>query len=255
MTRFNSTKKNLVTLLSYGVLFFSSSAAHSLSKPWFEFSADLQRKVYTEPDVMNEKGLLSGFGLEAGTQLGNLVSVSAKAEFYFGSLHYTGSTFDGDPIQTDTKDQIRKYHAKIYLGQENFQFITGYSQRFWSNDLVISYLRETTYHYIPFVFQYRTNKWKMSAGYNYFLKGLNKSYLSEVDPNRSDVQLKQNDGVGYELHASTKINSAANTDIWLHLSYEYWNIKDSEVVSDGVDDLVEPANNTHVYALGLSFVL
>ena len=136
----------------------------------------------------------------------------------------------------------------------DFSTYSGYGVRYWKNDLVISYVRETTYHYIPLGFRYILAPIYLNYEFRHFLDGVNKSHMSDVDPTLNDVTLKQQSGKSYafELGFFTELSKL---DFKISLNYEYWQIEDSKTASDGVNTLIEPHNSTSSFTLsaGLFF--
>lgn len=209
-----------------------------------------QQMNYKEPGVMSEKGKLKGYAVDVLWRFAEQFSVSAQGRFLGGHLEYNGATFSGTPLKQTTNDTVREYRALLTYHMDSFAFYTGYGQRYWKNDLVISYLRETTYKYVPIGFRYIVRPFFFSYELRHFLEGLNKSHMSDVTAQRSDVEMKQKSGKGYALEGGL-LHQAFNLDWKLSLMYEYWQIQDSETSFDGVDNLIEPANNTSSLTLTL----
>lgn len=205
---------------------------------------------YKEPSIMNEKGALSGVGLEAQYNLFNWAALNLQGKWLQGNLEYDGSTFSGTPLSQTTKDVITEYRGLLALKWGHFSPYAGYGQRYWMNDLVISYRRETTYHYVPIGFRYVWRPLYISYESRQFLDGLNVSHMSDIGGGRSDVKMKQKSGKGYALEAGV-LARISTFDLKISLGYEYWGIEDSETSNDGVDTLVEPHNSTNTYTLGV----
>lgn len=209
---------------------------------------------YKEPAVMDEKGSLRGIGLDGRYDFTESLSLAVQAKFLSGELEYNGATFAGTPIKQTTKDQLREYRSLVSYDVGDFSTYSGYGIRYWRNDLVISYVRETTYHYIPIGLRYTLNPFYFTYEFRHFLNGVNKSHMSDVDASRNDVTLKQESGKSYsfELGFFTEI---ATLDFKISVNYEYWEIEDSKTASDGVDTLIEPHNSTSSFTLsaGLFF--
>ncbi len=203
---------------------------------------------------MNEKGKLQGIGIDIRYDFSDELKLTGQGKFLSGELEYDGATFDGVPIKQTTKDKLREYRAILSYTVDSFTPYAGYGQRYWENDLVISYLRETTYHYIPLGLTYTFSPFYLTYERRIFLQGVNKSHMSDVDPSRQDVTLKQESGKGYLLEAGF-FTAIAALDFKISLSYEYWKIEDSKTDNDGVDTLIEPHNQTNslILSAGLFF--
>ncbi len=233
----------------YLLLTLYSSVVFSKAGDFFFGASYIYSQVhYKEPNVMDEKGHLSGIGIDLRYDFSDLLYTNLQAKFQAGNLEYDGATFDGEPIKQTTDDLTTDLRALVYLNLGKLAPYSGYGYRFWRNDLVISYIRETTYHYMPLGFRYLWHNLYFAYEKRIFLKGVNKSYMSDVDPNRNDVTLKQNSGSGYALEAG-HIGKFFNLGYKISLMYDHWSIADSKTASDGVDTLIEPHNSTNTISL------
>ena len=209
---------------------------------------------YKEPAIMSEKGKMSGVGVDTRFNLTDSIALNLQGKFLRGNLEYAGSTFSGTPITQTTKDQVNEFRGLLSLKSGRFNLYSGYGHRYWLNDLVISYRRETTYHYVPIGLRVMTRPFYLNYEFRHFLDGVNVSHMSDIGGGRKDVTMKQKSGKGYafEIGHLTHIGSF---DLKIALGYEYWGIENSVTANDGVDTLIEPHNSTNTYSLsaGLYF--
>lgn len=234
-----------VMALIFGIFCFTSPAL--ADKPWGLGASFIHSQVnYKEPSVMSEKGALQGYSLEAYLAPSHWLVFQAQGKWLDGNLEYDGSTFSGTPVSQTTKDKITEYRGLMMLKMGRFAPYTGWGQRYWLNDLVISYRRETTYQYIPIGFRYVWRPFYLSYESRHFLGGVNKSYMGDIGGGRHDVTMKQKSGKGYSIEAGY-LARISTFDLKFSFAYEFWGIDDSETSFDGVDTLVEPHNSTNAY--------
>lgn len=234
---------------------FLSSLSFGSSRKFFgEVSYWHSYVDYKEPGLMSEKGLLTGISGDVLYKFNNQFIFNFQGKFLVGNLEYDGATFDGDPVKQTTKDLIQESRALALIKLGNYVPYIGYGHRYWRNNLVISYVRETSYNYIPIGLKYNLKPFYVGYELKHFLYGINKSSMSDVSPLRSDVTMRQNSGRGYALEAGMMMEFKY-FDTKLTLQYERWEIEDSETSNDGVDILIEPHNSTNVLSvvLGLFF--
>jgi hypothetical protein len=208
---------------------------------------------YEEPGVMNEEGGIGGMRGEIGFQVLNWVSLGIGGMYMDGRLFYDGSTFNGTPAKTITADYFRESFAKLHFGFSSFVFSLGYAQRYWYNDLIVSYRRRTEYTYTPVELTYVTTPFYATLSYYSWTEGENKSHMSDVDPARLDVTVAQKKGNGYALEVG-RIIAASPISARVFLGYQKWDVERSEIGNDGTQNLVEPKNNTDTYRIGLGMM-
>jgi len=231
-------------------ILFLSLTNFTFAKDKFFFGVNyLQSYItYKEPSIMNEQGVLRGISGDLFYRVNNSLNLNVQGKLLSGNLEYTGATFDGTPLSQTTDDLIREYRGLVELKIKNYVPYAGYGYRYWRNDLVISYVRDTTYYYLPIGIKYLFNKFYFNYEYRHFLYGINKSFMSDVSTSRSDVIMRQNDGRGYSFEAGM-IFKIKYFDLKFAAQYERWEVDDSEISNDGVDNLVEPHNSTNALSL------
>jgi hypothetical protein len=206
---------------------------------------------YEEPGVMTEDGLIGGVRAELGYGLGESLSISVGGSYYDGSLLYEGATFGGAAVKTRTTDYFRTLKAQLNYITAPFVFSIGYAERTWYDDLVISYRRLTEYEYIPLFITWFSGPYYYQLEHNAEFSGLNTSYMSDLG--RNDVFLKQKKGSGIGLEVGRMIN-ASPIAARAYLQYHKWDVEASEIGNDGVQNLVEPANNTVTITAGVGIL-
>lgn len=217
---------------------------------WLNLDYTYTDLVYKEPGLMNEKGRLAGIRGEVGLNLLGLMGVSAGGEYQDGNLYYDGSTFGGTPVKQVTKDYIRRTE---FLGHFFYGPVTisaGLAERYWLNDLVISYRRRTRYNYIPVYFTYRMNFMYLKLEHDIWQKGWNKSHMSDVNASARDVEFKLGTGTGFGVELGYLI-PAGSVTTRVFLAYHKWDVKESDIQNDGTQNLIEPKNNTTEIKVGL----
>ncbi len=232
----------------------SGTPAHSLeggSPPyWLNLDYTYTDFAYKEPGYMNEKGRLAGIRGEVGINFFGMLGVSAGGEYQDGHLNYDGSTFSGTPVKQVTKDYVRRteYLAHFFYGPMTLS--AGMAERYWFDDLVISYRRRTRYNYIPVYLSYRMDAVYLKFEHDIWQKGWNKSHMSDVNASARDVEftLGTGTGMGVELGYLLFAGTVATR---IFVAYHKWDVKESDVQSDGTQNLIEPKNNTTEIKVGL----
>lgn len=207
---------------------------------------------YKEPGVMSEHGRLAGIRGEFGLNLFGGFGVSIGGEYQDGNLDYDGSTFGGTPVKVITNDYIRQTQALAHIAYGPAVLAVGMAERYWYDDLVISYRRRTRYNYIPVFLTYRAAQTYIRVEHDIWQKGWNKSHMSDVNPAAQDVEFKLGTGSGMGIELGYVFPAMIRTRIFV--SYHKWEIKESDVQSDGTQNLIEPKNNTTEIKAGIGLV-
>lgn len=208
--------------------------------------------TYKEPGYMTEKGRLAGIRGELGVHLFGGFGLSYGGEYMDGHLDYDGSTFSGAQAKVITNDYIRQTQGLAHLIYGPVVIAAGMAQRYWYNDLVVSYRRRTRYDYIPVYFTYRTAQVYVKIEHDIWRKGWNKSHMSDVNPAASDVEFKLGNGAGFGFEVGYVIQGMVTTRVFA--AYHKWDIGESDVQSDGTQNLIEPKNNTTEIKAGIGLV-
>lgn len=240
-------------LITIGLLMSSVSAfALEGGAPayWLNLDYTYTDLVYKEPSLMNEKGRLAGVRGEVGMNVFGLMGLSAGGEYQDGNLNYDGSTFGGTPVKQVTKDYFRRTEFLAHLFYGPVTVSAGLAERYWFNDLVISYRRRTRYNYIPVCLTYRMDSAYLKFEHDIWQKGWNKSHMSDVNASARDVEFKLGTGTGFGVEMGYLI-PAGGVTTRIFVAYHKWDIKESDIQNDGTQNLIEPKNNTTEIKVGL----
>lgn len=216
---------------------------------WLNLDYTYTDLVYKEPGLMSERGQLAGIRGELGVNMAGLFAISAGGEYQDGNLYYDGSTFGGTPVKTVTKDYIRRTEFLAHGFYGPVQVSVGLAERYWFDDLVISYRRRTRYNYIPVYFTYRTESLYFKIEHDVWQKGWNKSHMRDVNPAARDVEFTLGAGTGMGVEIGYMFQGTVSTRIFA--AYHKWDVKESDVQSDGTQLLIEPKNNTTEVKVGI----
>ncbi|MCB0350071.1 MAG: hypothetical protein KDD38_02735 [Bdellovibrionales bacterium] len=241
-------------IISLGLLFFTLTAqAQSQNQNWWSIDYIYNDFKYEEPGAMSEEGGLPGLRLELGMAFSSWLGLSIKGDYVSGNLTYDGATTGGTPVTTITKDRIWSYGSRLHFIADPLTFSVGWAKRYLYNNLVVSYRREQTYNYTPISVTYNSTPVYLTLEYRKFISGVNLTHKSDVDPARKDVTLNQDTGRGYSVEVGYNI-PASPIQTRLSLQYSRWDIEQSDVQNDNVDDLVEPKNKTQELTFGIGLI-
>jgi hypothetical protein len=212
--------------------------------------------------VMDEDGLFYGVtgaytfrGLEDPSNGG--IMLRAEGRFASGVVDYDGQTQGGVPLTiTDIDDYTMEFRGLI--GHENLRFdytgglYAGFGYRYLNDDLSEfsgGYERESNYYYIPIGITgtgpVSANGWSsgLTFEFDFLLRGLQKTHLSDTGYGYSDFENKQKKGWG--LRGSIKFIKNGNMDFIIEPFARFWSIDDSEVtVIEGGIPVYEPRNES-----------
>jgi len=156
-----------------------------------------------------------------------------------------------------------KFRGEVYLAfkQKDFTPIIGLGYRWLYDDsggLVSTtghsgYDRQSQYIYIPMGAIFNLNdKWKIKGQFNYLLRGIQDSYLSDV-AGYTDAENRQTTGWGTDFTVDYKVDD--KTSIYSFL--RYWDIDASDtalvLVPGGASLVQEPANTTTEFGIGIAY--
>lgn len=242
-----------ISLLLLLASWSSSAFAWNRAGNWFHIDYTYSQITYQEPTVMKETGNFAGVRGELGLNLLGWGAISAGGSYMDGHMNYDGSTFDGTAIKTITKDYFRDTRILVHAMSFPFTLSFGVAQRYWYDDLVISYRRRTRYDYNPIILTYTDPTFYLRYEQDLWSKGWNKSHMSDVSNSRRDVEfeLGKGTGMGIELGLFAPTQGYISH---LFVAYHKWTVKQSNVQNDGTSNLVEPDNQTETLQLGLGIV-
>jgi len=217
----------------------------------WEFGVQGSMYEYDEPD----------FALLEGNRLGVSGSYTFPGEsrrhwriegrYSYAALDYTGSgTLSDVP---DHLFELRGIVGRDYRSERVLWApYAGIGLRYLYNDLrgtsstgARGYQRESQYWYVPLGVTLRVpldETWVMAPQieYDVFVKGSQRSYLSDTGLGYSDVTNKQSKGRGARAQLAFE-GPRWSVSLWLH----YWDIEDSDTRPVGLGQVgFEPANTT-----------
>lgn len=236
----------------------------------FAFGLETFQFTYREPDIMKETGSLKG--IFASFTYGHELQFIGEARYSQGQMDYEGGTWGGTPLSiSDIDDTLREIRILIRSRIEPlkkpeqpvdpcFLIYTGAGYRYLIDDLPTGsggYQRESNYIYLPLGFGLTKKlapKWSLQTmlEYDFFIRGVQKSDLSEADPGFPDVDNDQFRGFGYR--ASALVESDL---LWFELFLVYWKMnesKEQDLTYYGAPTgfvVVEPKNNSREVGLRL----
>jgi len=226
----------------------------------WEVGGQVARYHYEEPDFMWLEG--DRVGVAGSYTLASEKRVYSRFEvrWSYGELDYQGSgTLQGVP---DYLLEARVLAGRDYpVGKVVWSPYVGAGIRLLHNDLrgVSStgqrgYRRESTYFYLPLGVTLRMPlgaDWALAPQLEYdgFIRGVQRSYLSDTGLGASDVTNRQRQGRGYRAQLMLE-GRRWSFGPWL----DYWNVKDSDVQPVGMGLAgMEPANWTREAGVELRY--
>lgn len=211
---------------------------------------------YTEPGVMNEKTrlptLIVGYRSDAGANSSGVgLPVTLDAEFGYGLTRYTGSGTLNTSFTRLKLEGTYSLDAGMYFGL-GYRTLTDHLGHKLSSTGAAGYDRLSQYYYAPvgFVSEKDGKRWQFQ--YNYFLRGSQTSYLTQVAGYGNDLKNTQKNGYGLSVSYSPV------TAGW-EIFWRYWSIGDSDrqnLYSTGGALLgtgYEPRNTTSELGVRFSF--
>ncbi len=232
----------------------------------WEIGPELSYIEYQEPDVMREKGMMSGIG--AAYSYHNNIMLKADAKLSYGQVDYqnSGTLKNIDDYMLEIR-AVGGYDFKLTESLLLTPFI-GFGYRYLIDDMkgrvtstgARGYLRESNYFYSPVgvtILNDFKNSWifGLTLEYDLFWKGRQKSHLSNANAAYNDLENNQNSGYG--LRGSLLIRKIAGR---MSYSFEpfiiYWTIDKSDVQNITYNGALwgygwEPRNNST--EVGLKF--
>jgi len=225
------------------------------------FDIGIQSYWYKYEEEVNGAFFMSNTGNKYGVSaigiktFGDEYYTSVDARYATGDVEYKSASGNGD-----VEDNM--YEIRLLVGNEALvedyllAFYSGIGYRRLDNDLRDigsgGYRRTSEYLYIPIGITHRfllDSKSRVSTNveYDYFAKGAQKSYLSDVGPSYAAVF---GDPVNKQKHGyGVRLNSAYEQKSWsIGAFLNYWHIGDSEInyYYNGSDVYyaLEPKNDT-----------
>lgn len=247
--------------------------------------------LYTEPNVMQEKGHMHGIygsveyrpyeNQQAGSlkeffsEDSNVNVYKLDAKISWGRVNYASSQGTLSKLEDSMFEMRGLIGYDMPISSTLFTPYMGLGLRYLKNDLrgtivqpdlteVKGYRRSSRYFYLPIGIDTTTRiKNNVSLGlnfeYDFLINGKQKSHLEDIDSGFETLTNGQ--GSGFGLKSSLKLSkNCENFELYIEPFYRYWNIADSEIspviYSDAIAGYgIEPKNNSKEYGfkIGLDF--
>ena len=232
----------------------------------FSIGAETFFSTYDEPGLMHNEGWLNGLSYSLSYQEQRNWGIKLEGMVALGQVDYSsedsGTMNDQDNYMADTRGIIEYIPDNSYLS-----FFTGLAYRYLENDAqgrVSStnnwgYNRVSHYIYSPIgsnLTFIQNGGWQfmLTLEYDYFWFGVQESELG-YHSGYDDISNDQYTGYGYRYSFAIQKKINANYSISISPFFRYWNIDDSEVVTDSYGRLwIEPANETNEYGVNISLL-
>ena len=226
----------------------------------WELGGQLAQYRYEEPGLMELEGPRLGVSVAWSATTPRRAFARLEGRFSYGALDYRGSG-----TLTDVPDYLLE--GRLLAGRDygddrlRWSPYVGGGVRYLYNDLrgvsssgAIGYRRESTYFYVPLGVTLRA---RLAAGwvlaplieYDAFVRGTQRSYLSDTGLGLGDVTNRQSRGRGWR--ATLMFESRRwSVGPWLH----FWDVDDSDLqpVAPGIA-VYEPANETREAGVELRY--
>lgn len=230
-----------------------------LQNYWYKYEEEVNGAFF-----MSNTGYKYGVSVTGTKNLGNDYYLIGDFRYATGDVEYTSASGTGD-----VSDDV--FEGRLVIGNESIvenyllSSYIGVGYRRLDNDLRDlgsgGYRRTSQYLYIPIGVTHRFlvdqfSRVSTSVEYDYFVRGKQKSYLSDVSP--ADAALygdpvnKQKKGYGI------RVNTAYEQEHWsIGMFFNYWKIQDSEtnyyVAWPWIYSVKEPKNDTKELGLQIKY--
>jgi Outer membrane protein beta-barrel domain len=226
----------------------------------WEVGGQLSQYRYEEPGTMSLEGTRLGVSGAYTAVSPRRAFARVEGRWSYGELEYQGSG-----VMTGVPDyilEVRVLAGRDYAaGSVLWSPYVGGGIRYLQNDLrgvtstgAIGYRRESNYFYLPLGVTLRmpvAEGWVFAPQieYDVFVRGVQRSYLSDTGLGLGDVSNEQSSGRGYRVQLMLESRRWTIAP-WMH----YWDVKDSELQPAGMGIAVyEPANTTREAGVELRY--
>ena len=232
----------------------------------YALGGSLSSYRYSEPGYMNiSSNKKTGLEISGTYALDSEWPNQYKGWFLKTELSYLTGKVDYDSTSTGSLSNRTDwyYEARILAGKDYtfqgsvFSPYIGFGYRYLFNDLrgtsttnTPGYRRQSTYYSIPIGVTHKFNlanqrQLHTTVEYDYLLRGLQRSNLSDANTGKSDVSHTQRSGYGLRLSTMVRM------DKWtVGPSLIYWNIKNSDIANSSF----EPQNSTTEIGLKANYL-
>ncbi len=263
----------LFFLVSVGSVQFSfaqgalTAPQKSFFKP-FEFGVQLENYRYVEPGLISHTGILFGvYGIAAWSYSEN-ASGLILGQINSGELNYDGALCDVNTnvctsYKAKTNDVIlRLTHRFDYLlfGKLHLFIGPGFRYLLDRGQGTGFYTRMATYFFMPAGFSVDVAHYKFEVEYDFLLRGMIKSHLSEVNSTYDDITHSQEDGKAFRVTALARFSQLTTLPVELGLYYEKRELPSSDLKELRINKLPsgqfykEPENITEALGVKLGVI-
>ncbi|MFP3984283.1 MAG: outer membrane beta-barrel protein [Desulfurivibrionaceae bacterium] len=263
-------KKLMIGFVALAVSLFSSVGFAAAQDPEqkfilpvhsFEIRPEISHIEYKEPGVMEEEGIMYGIGAAYTLRSPDDYMLQVEGKFSYGQVDYenSGTMDDIDDYMFEIRGLLG-YDFRI-LDKTMITPYVGVGYRYLNDDMsgmtsstgASGYERESNYYYSPVgikTLSYIGNGWLwgITAEFDYFWKGKQKSHFSDILAGLNDPENDQDDGYGYRASIEFR-KELGMMSFAIEPFIRYWDIDESDhedvtyhgsVIGDGF----EPANES-----------
>ncbi len=226
----------------------------------FQFGVQLENYRYVEPGLISHSGLLFGIHGSAAWAYSENAGGFILGEINSGELNYDGALCDVNTnvcteYKAKTNDVIlRLTHRFDYAVSNQFHFFAGPGFRCLIDrgQGAGFYTRMASYLFLPAGITLAADNYSFEFEYDFFMKGMIKSHLSEVNSTYEDITHSQENGKAFRVMASGRFTNVTTVPLVLSLYYEKRELPSSEPKELRINGLQsgkfykEPENITEV---------
>ncbi len=226
---------------------------------WYKYEEEVDGDFF-----MSTAGKKLGLSLTATKIIDTNIYLIGDFRYAAGDVEYNSDSGTGDISEYMYESRVLMGIEKVIDGIFWSPFL-GLGYRYLFNDLRSlgsgGYRRESRYIYIPvgLTHRFKLNQKSRIATtfeYDYFVKGKQKSHLSDIGPDWAavfgDPVNEQKHGYGIRLHTSYEEKNWS-----IGVFYNYWKIEDSEknyyLDPPFLYSIVEPKNETKELGIQLKY--
>jgi hypothetical protein len=234
------SKTGVILLFAFVFLLLTTALFAQEKKEVWEIAPEIFYMEYEEPGIMTNKGTLLGVGVSYAYHKQFMFKLEGRASY--GKVDYNSTNTGSDKNIPDTLFEIRGllgYDIKLsesltmtpYIGL-GYRYLQDDSSGTITTTGARGYLRASNYYYNPVGIEtvmVLDHGWSfgVTAEYDYFLEGRQKSDLSNANSNYNDLTNRQNSGYG--VRGSIQIRKHVTDHFYfLEPFINYWEIDKSD---------------------------
>lgn len=235
----------------------------NIKKNSWKLGTEVSHIRYEEEGIMENEGVMYGITGSYTYRGRDKLILRTEGRYSFGEVDYSSENTGSMDNVKDYLFNIKQLGGCSYTLKSGIKIVPyfGIGYRYLNDDSsgrttttgAKGYERESNYFYSPVGI--KTVK-KLHIGgeliltieYDHFWKGIQKSHLSDADPNYNDLENDQNSGYG--LRGSVEFYKKSEMANWsLEAFIRYWDIDKSEEQAVSYNNVIinygyEPANTT-----------